>query len=114
VESPLGGPDDEDRYWIKIGPFNQSQTVSTVDFVMHYSDETWDNNNGADYAITIKGGTMDDIGGSDMVGDGESQAEEGGKGGCNCNVGVLHGEAEAPLLILAILLGLCFLRLRRE
>ncbi|MBN2054422.1 hypothetical protein JW905_05845, partial [bacterium] len=39
---------------IAIGPFNNPvQTVNTVDFVIHFNDDSWDNNNGADYHITV-------------------------------------------------------------
>lgn len=39
---------------LKIGPFNSTtQSVSMVDFVVHFDDNTWDNNNGQDYHIPI-------------------------------------------------------------
>lgn len=39
---------------IQLGPFNNlSQTVSMVDFVIHYDNNTWDNNGGGDYHIPI-------------------------------------------------------------
>jgi hypothetical protein len=39
---------------IKIGPFNNvAQSVNYVDFVVHYDNNTWDNNGGADYHIPI-------------------------------------------------------------
>lgn len=57
IETPLEGPDDGD-YWIEIGPFNDAaQVVNTVDFVIHFTDDTWDNNNGQDYHITISPNT---------------------------------------------------------
>lgn len=52
VESPMIGPDSTGILWIKIGPFNKpEQTVDRVAFVIHYDDNTWDNNNGSDYHI---------------------------------------------------------------
>lgn len=39
---------------LQIGPFNGSQQVSTVNFVLYYPDtNSWDNNNGQDYRIDI-------------------------------------------------------------
>lgn len=39
---------------IQLGPFdNAAQAVSMVDFVIHYDNNTWDNNSGADYHIPI-------------------------------------------------------------
>lgn len=52
VESPLLGPDTTGRYWILVGPFKEGrQPVEVLDFVFHWSDGTWDNNNGEDYHI---------------------------------------------------------------
>ncbi len=57
VESPFGSPDSSGTIKIKLGPFNNSlQNVSSVDFVIHFNDNTWNNNNGQDYHITISGG----------------------------------------------------------
>ncbi|UCD38625.1 MAG: DUF3459 domain-containing protein, partial [Fidelibacterota bacterium] len=54
VESPLSGPDTSGNYSIRIGPFRQGQQpVEVVDFVFHWSDDTWDNNNGQDYHIPL-------------------------------------------------------------
>jgi len=54
VESPLLGPDTSDFYWVEIGPFNNAhQAVNQVDFVFHWSDDSWDNNGGGDYHIPI-------------------------------------------------------------
>jgi len=54
VESDLNGPDSNDELMIEIGPFNDAaQMVNTVDFVVHYNDDTWDNNGGSDYHIPI-------------------------------------------------------------
>jgi hypothetical protein len=39
---------------ITLGPFNNaSQAVNVVDFVIHYDNNTWNNNGGADYHIPI-------------------------------------------------------------
>ncbi|MGA9116820.1 MAG: hypothetical protein WB626_08600 [Bacteroidota bacterium] len=55
VESPLAGP-DSGRLTIRIGPFNNpGQTVERVAFVIHYNDNTWNNNNGQDFHIEIGG-----------------------------------------------------------
>jgi len=57
VESPFGSPDSAGTIKIKIGPFNNPlQSVSVVDFVIHFNNNTWNNNNGQDYHITISGG----------------------------------------------------------
>jgi len=54
VETDLNGPDENDIYWLDIGPFNSgSQIVHEVNFVFHYDDGTWDNNNGMDYHIQM-------------------------------------------------------------
>lgn len=54
VESPMTGPDENGHLIIKIGPFNKpDQQVQTLDFVIHYADNTWNNNSGADYHVTI-------------------------------------------------------------
>ncbi|MCF7903335.1 MAG: T9SS type A sorting domain-containing protein, partial [Candidatus Marinimicrobia bacterium] len=52
IESPLTGPDTAGYYTIQLGPFNLGgQPVSEMNFVLHWSDGTWDNNNGQDYRI---------------------------------------------------------------
>jgi hypothetical protein len=39
---------------IDLGPFNDpAQEVEGINFVIHYNDDTWDNNNGNDYFIPI-------------------------------------------------------------
>lgn len=54
VETDLLGPDGEGKYWIELGPFNKvEQVVTQLDFVFHWDDETWDNNNGSDYHLPI-------------------------------------------------------------
>ncbi len=54
VETPLQGPDSSGFYFISIGPFNRGrQMVRQVDFVFHWSDGTWDNNDYRDYHIIL-------------------------------------------------------------
>jgi hypothetical protein len=53
VESPMTGPTGG-NITIQIGPFkNPAQQVNTVDFVIHYNDNTWNNNSNADFHIPI-------------------------------------------------------------
>ncbi|MFN0080907.1 MAG: T9SS type A sorting domain-containing protein, partial [Ferruginibacter sp.] len=55
VETQMNGPTNN-QLRLKIGAFNNAaQAVSKLDFVIHYDDKTWDNNNGADYHITFGG-----------------------------------------------------------
>ncbi len=57
VESPFVGPDNDGNLTISIGPFNnEAQDVSSLAFVLHWDDNTWDNNEGNDFNITISGG----------------------------------------------------------
>ncbi len=59
VESPMIGPDSNGILTIKIGPFDRpEQNVNRIAFVIHFNDNTWDNNNGSDYHIYINGGTQ--------------------------------------------------------
>ena len=54
IESAMTGPNSNNQLSIKLGPFNDpGQVVTNVSFVIHYNDNTWDNNNGADYFIPI-------------------------------------------------------------
>ena len=54
IETPFTGPDSEGNYTLIIGSFdNAAQTVNSVDFVIHFANDTWDNNNGNDYHITF-------------------------------------------------------------
>jgi hypothetical protein len=58
IESPMNGPDSNGTLTLKIGPFNKpEQVVDRVAFVIHFNDNTWDNNNGQDYHIYFDGGT---------------------------------------------------------
>ncbi|MDZ7262085.1 MAG: alpha-amylase family glycosyl hydrolase, partial [candidate division KSB1 bacterium] len=50
IESPLQGPDVNGQCTIRLGPFNSgAQMVRSVDFVIHWNDESWDNNGKLDY-----------------------------------------------------------------
>jgi hypothetical protein len=54
VESAMVGPDAQGNNSISIGPFNNAaQKVDAVDFVIHYNNNTWNNNGGADFHIPI-------------------------------------------------------------
>jgi hypothetical protein len=55
IQSPMQGPVN-DTLKIKIGPFNNPiQVVNRVAFVIHFDDNTWNNNNGNDFHINIDG-----------------------------------------------------------
>jgi hypothetical protein len=61
VQSTMAGPDSIGNLTITIGPFNKpKQAVQTIAFVIHYNDDTWDNNSGGDYHITIAGADTSD------------------------------------------------------
>lgn len=71
VQSPMQGPIN-DTLNIKIGPFNNSsQVVNRVAFVIHFDDNTWNNNNGNDFHINIGGSGG---GGQSFVMDGQLDA----------------------------------------
>ncbi|MBK6965360.1 MAG: hypothetical protein IPH20_15875 [Bacteroidales bacterium] len=54
IESAMNGPDGEGNITIQLGPFNNpEQVVNAVDFVIHYNNNTWNNNNGADFHIPV-------------------------------------------------------------
>jgi len=54
VESPFSEPDTNNTIKIKMGPFNnEAQLINSLAFVIHYNDNTWDNNNGQDYKIVF-------------------------------------------------------------
>ena len=54
VQSPMAGPDAGNNISIQVGPFNNPlQNVQAVDFVIHYNNNTWNNNGGADFHIPI-------------------------------------------------------------
>lgn len=55
VESPFSGPDQDNILSIELGTFDDPmQIVDGIDFVIHYNNGTWDNNNGNDYYIPIE------------------------------------------------------------
>lgn len=57
IESPMSGPDVNGTLSITLGPFGGvSQNVQTIDFVVHYADDTWDNNGGSDYHVQVASG----------------------------------------------------------
>ncbi len=52
VETPLQGPGTGHTSEIQLGPFRSGkQLVQSLDFVIHWADDTWDNNDGSDYHI---------------------------------------------------------------
>ncbi len=62
VETPFIGPNAQNQLVLQIGPFNNpAQSVTNVSFVIHYNDDTWDNNNGNDYIINLGPGGTDII-----------------------------------------------------
>lgn len=62
VESPFVSIGNS-NYNLKLGPFNkEQQKVTSLAFVIHYSDNTWDNNNGQDYHIQISQTTENESG----------------------------------------------------
>ncbi|HEY3444811.1 MAG TPA: MYXO-CTERM sorting domain-containing protein [Myxococcales bacterium] len=63
VETPLAGPDAEGRYTTVLGPFTGT-AVSTINFVIHYDDGTWNNNGGGDYLVTLVDGPPTPDGGA--------------------------------------------------
>lgn len=55
VETPFSDPDSDGVYTVQLGPLNNaSQIVEKVNFVVKLDANTWDNNNGSDYAINIE------------------------------------------------------------
>ncbi len=56
VETPFTREGDTLR--ATLGPFTDAaQAVSALAFVVHYGDDTWDNNGGTDYRIAVSGST---------------------------------------------------------
>lgn len=54
IETPFSGPNVDNEYTLTIGPFdNPAQTVNALAFVLHFDDDSWDNNGGSDYHITF-------------------------------------------------------------
>lgn len=57
VQTPMNQLDDN-TLTLQIGPFNSDeQPVSSIDFVISYDDDSWDNNNGQDYQINLEEAT---------------------------------------------------------
>ncbi len=42
-----------DYWYINLGPFNSTQTVSMLDFVLFYGGNNWNNNGGADWHVAV-------------------------------------------------------------
>jgi hypothetical protein len=54
VETPFMQTAVSDSFVINIGPLSQAAgTYNSLDFVIGYSDNTWNNNNGSDFHITF-------------------------------------------------------------
>jgi len=91
VETAFAGPSTDSLLTIKIGPFNNSaQEVNGVAFVIHYNDNTWNNNNGQDFKINFGGGGT----GSNFVIDGvldQQAVSVGSNGGANLYLGWNNG-----------------------
>jgi hypothetical protein len=63
VESPFQGPDVDGNLTLVLGPFNNAaQVPQAIDFVIHFSNDTWDNNNGTDYHINFSGNSGPPVG----------------------------------------------------
>jgi hypothetical protein len=65
VESPFTIHESEDSLSITIGPFNdEAQSIDRVRFVIHYENDTWENNGGNDYGFDFEA-QSDSTGGGD-------------------------------------------------
>jgi hypothetical protein len=54
IQSPMNGPEDE-VLTLSIGPFNNIlQEVNEINFAINFDNNTWNNNNGQDYQISIQ------------------------------------------------------------
>lgn len=51
VDSALQGPDEDGFYYVDLGPFDED--IEVIDFVMRWSDGSWDNNGGRDWHIQL-------------------------------------------------------------
>ena len=77
VETPMNQAGSD--LALALGPFDDpTQPVETVDFVIHYDDDTWDNNGGQDYHIPVGGSA-----GEAFVMDGALDAGVDHVGSCN-------------------------------
>lgn len=55
LETPFVYDETDSTLSVTIGPFNkEEQTVVRINFVIHYADDSWDNNNGNDYVIDFE------------------------------------------------------------
>ena len=55
VRTPFSTPDESNVCTCAIGPFtNELQKIHSIDFVINWSDDSWENNGGSDYHITFK------------------------------------------------------------
>lgn len=92
VETAFAGPSTDSLLTIKIGPFNNSaQEVNGVAFVIHYNDNSWNNNNGQDFKINFGGGGGT---GSNFVIDGvldQQAVSVGSNSGANLYLGWNNG-----------------------
>ncbi|MBK7213136.1 MAG: hypothetical protein IPH88_07550 [Bacteroidales bacterium] len=62
LESVMAGPGTGNINTIQLGPFNNpAQTVNGIDFVMHYNNNTWNNNNGSDFHISLSAAQQNSI-----------------------------------------------------
>ncbi len=62
IQTPFPDSNAAGERILKIGPFNGTQAVTSLAFVINYENDTWDNNGGNDYKITVSGST---VGGGD-------------------------------------------------
>ena len=58
VETTMIGPDAQGNLTLQLGPFNNAaQIPQGINFVLHYNNNTWNNNNGQDFNITLSPGS---------------------------------------------------------
>jgi len=54
VETPFTDTDNDGIFTVVLGPFNNAaQIVNRIAFVIHYGDNTWNNNYNSDFHITV-------------------------------------------------------------
>ncbi len=56
VETPLSGPDAQGRYTAVLGPFDGATSVTALDWVIHYSNDTWST---PDHHLAVTAGSGD-------------------------------------------------------
>jgi len=101
VETPLTGPDADDRWSATLGPFDAPEApVSGIDFVLRLPGDRWENNDGNDFHVAVRdacggtepgedagpvasdaGGEPDEDAGGGGTEDAGRQADGGGGGG---------------------------------